>query len=268
MKGYGRNCSRLRVLLVGLTLTAAQSIAWAGTIVPCDGDCTWSIAAGGVQVRSGEFQVDPTTGDIDLGAAVQVGLGGGAWARIDDVSGNADPVLGFHVTANTGTNGRTFAFTFSLPIALAGTIEADSQVSYALKALTAAGAQITPLRTHVVVAQEIDSTPGGLAPLNKGVDIGDRFFVTTQTANPVNSPAYTATNRLTGNLAYDLMSVTLGFTLSPNSNAVVSGSVQQTIVEQTPVPLPAGVWLLGSALLGWSRLGRSRRAPFAVTASV
>ena len=46
------------------------------------------------------------------------------WAGIDDISGNADPVLGFSVAANTGALGNTFAFTFSMPIALSGAIQA------------------------------------------------------------------------------------------------------------------------------------------------
>jgi len=172
--------------------------------------------------------------------------------QLDNITGNADPILGFNASASTGTAGNTFAFNFSLPIALSGPINANSSVSYSLTSTTSAGAQIDPLNGKVVVAQEVDTTAGGLAPLNKGVNVGDRFsFI----GGPLtqNSPVYTASSSFTGNLAYDLMSVTVAFSLSANSSTGLSGFVQQT-----PVPVPAAVWLLGSAI---GLLGAVRRRP-------
>jgi hypothetical protein len=127
-------------------------------------------------------------------------------------------------------------------------------VSYSLTSLTSAGAQIDPLSGTVVVAQEIDTSPGGLSPLNKGVDVGNRFFFVggPQTQN---SPVYTATSTLIGDLAYDLMSVTVAFSLSPNSQVGVSGFVEQL---PAPVPLPAAVWLLGSGLIVLRGFARHR----------
>jgi hypothetical protein len=243
--------------LICLLCAAGTGIASAGTIAPCEGDCTWSIAAGGVQVASGDFAVDPDTGAINIQAPVKVGLGGGAWAAINGISGNSDPILGFNLSANTGTNARTFSFTFSLPIALAGLVDASSSVSYSLTSQTATGAQISSLGGHVVTAQDVDTTVNGLPPLNKGVDVGDGFFFTGQGTK--NSGAYTADSTLTANTAYDLMSVTLGFSLTRMSNMSLSGFVQQTIIDQSPVPLPATAWLLGSVLLlGWAGLRPGR----------
>jgi hypothetical protein len=262
---FGHSAAQRAV--IALLCAAGSGIASAGTIAPCGGDCTWSIAAGGVQVASGAFQVDPGSGDINLQGPVKVGLGGGAWAEINGISGNSDPILGFNLSANTGANARTFSFTFSLPIALSGLVDASSSVSYSLTSQTATGAQISPLRGHVVTAQDVDTTVNGLAPLNKGVDVGDGFFFTGQGTK--NSGAYTAENILTGNPAYDLMSVTLGFSLTRMSNLGVSGFVQQTTVNQSPVPLPATVWLLGSvALLGWAGMGRGRSGFAAVSALI
>lgn len=210
-----------------------------------------------MQVASGDFVVDPTSGDINIQAPVKVGLGGGAWAQISGISGNSDPILGFNLSANTGTNARTFSFTFSLPIALSGMVDASSSVSYSLTSQTATGAQVSPLSGHVVTAQDVDTTVNGLPPLNKGVDVGNTFFFTGQGTR--NSGTYTAENTLTGNPAYDLMSVTLGFSLTRMSNVSVSGFVQQTPLDQSPVPLPASAWLLGPVLLlGWACLGRRR----------
>ena len=261
---FGHSAAQLPA--IALLCAAGSGIASAGTIVPCDGDCTWSIAAGGVQVASGDFEVDPADGDIDM-QPVKVGLGGGAWAQINGISGNSDPNLGFSLSANTGTNARTFSFTFSLPIALSGLVSASSSVAYSLTSQTATGAQISPLSAHVVTAQDVDTSVNGLPPLNKGVDVGDGFFFTGLGTR--NSGAYTAENILTGNPAYDLMSVTLGFSLTRMSNVGVSGFVQQTLVDQSPVPLPATAWLLGPVLLlGWTCLGRGRGGLAAVSALI
>lgn len=226
--------------------------ATAGTIVPCDGACTYAIEVDGVEVQSGAYTVDAVTGAISLPGPVSVDLGDGASVSLNSLSGNADPILGFNASAATGATGKTFSFAFSLPISLSGQLAASSAVSYSLTSTTAAGAQVDPLFGHTVVAQEVDTSIGGLAPLNKGVDVGNRFFFTGQDTQ--NSPVYRANSTLTGDTAYDLMSVVLGFSLSANSNVGMSG-----FVSQSPVPLPAGIWLLGASLLGLLRLNSSGR---------
>ena len=252
-------CSLFRSLtpIAALVLAGACNSVLAGTVVPCDGNCTWSVDADGVEVASGDYWVDPKTGEISLHSALNLDLGGGAFVSVNSMNGNADPILGFSVAAGTGAVGKTFAFNFSLPIALSGAVAASSSVSYSLTSLTSAGAQIDPLSGHVVVAQEVDTSINGLGALNKGVDVGPRFFfvVGPQTQN---SLVYTASSTLMGDMAYDLMSVTVAFSLSPNANVGVSGFVQQV---PAPVPLPAGAWLLGSGLLALRGFVRRRREP-------
>lgn len=244
----------LCVALLAGTGYAKQAVA--RNIVPCDGACTWSMEVDGVEVQTGDYTVDPVTGAISLPGPVIVDLGDGASVSLNSLSGNADPILGFNASASTGATGKTFSFAFSLPISLSGPLAAASAVSYSLTSTTAAGAQVDPLFGHTVVAQEVDTSIGGLSPLNKGVDVGDRFFFTGQDTR--NSPVYKANSTLTGNSAYDLMSVVLGFSLSANSNVGMSG-----FVSQSPVPLPAAVWLLGSALMGLRLVsGRRREASF------
>ena len=240
--------------IAALALAGACNSVQAGTVVPCDGHCTWSVEADGVEIGSGSYQVDPTSGEISLASPLKISLGDGSWASVNTMTGNADPILGFNVSAGTGAVGKTFAFSFSLPIELSGPVNASSSVSYSLTSLSSAGAQIDPLSGHVVTAQEVDTSVGGLTPLNKGVDIGPRFFFFggPQTQN---SPVYTATNTFVGDLAYDLMSVTIAFSLSANSKVGASGFVEQL---PAPVPLPAAVWLLGSGLLSLGGLARRR----------
>ncbi len=250
------HCSIVRSLMpiAALALAGACNSALAGSVVPCAGNCTWSVEADGVEVGSGSYLVDPTSGEISLGSPLKITLGDGAWAAVNTMTGNADPILGFNVSAGTGAVGKTFAFNFSLPIELSGPINASSSVSYSLTSLSSAGAQIDPLSGHVVTAQEVDTSPGGLTFLNKGVDIGPRFFFFGG-AQTQNSPVYTATNTFVGDLAYDLMSVTVAFSLSANSKVGASGFVEQL---PSPVPLPAAVWLLGSGLLSLGGLARRR----------
>src|SRR5262249_33665244 len=140
--------------------------------------------------------------------------------------------------------------------ALSGPLVASSSLGYSLTSTSAAGAQIAPLFGKVLTAQDVDTTVGsGVPPLNKGVDIGDTFFVPAGPIGTLTS-TYSASHPLTGNPAYDLMSATLAFSLSANSNVGLSGFVSQ---EVDPVPEP-NAWMLvvaGGALV---LFGLRRRA--------
>ena len=251
---------------VGVIALFVALSANAGYIVPCgEPECSVSFsvfvdgsteeAGGGMlwyDAETGEISLD--TNNIRGGGMMNQETQGIMW-NFDDGSqfavnslyGNADPILGFGLGASTGSSAKTFAVTFDLPIALEGPIDASSSISYSLTSTTEAGAQITPLNGKVLTAFEVDSDIGGLGVLNKGVDAGDPFgFVGgPQTQN---SSVYTASNTITGDLAYDLMTAQIAFSLSANSNVGISGFVQQV-----PVPLPASLPLIlaGFALLGF-----------------
>jgi hypothetical protein len=51
------------------------------------------------------------------------------------------------------------------------------------------------------------------------------------------------------------MSVTIAFSLSADSSVGISG-----FVSQTPVPVPAAIWLFGSGLIGLAGIARRRAA--------
>lgn len=259
------------LLMVSIGLISTIQVQ-AGTIVQC-GSTTCSsgfdIMLGNTAMGSGELLYDSGTGNIWLntdmssitGEASVAANGSIVWTmgesavEVNWLSGNADPVLDFGVSASTGDSGGTFSFSFDLPIALQGPINASSSVSYSLTSGTSAGAQIgTTITPNIVSAFEVDTSVGGLDPLNKGVDVGNTFGFT---GGPLtqDSQIFTASNTFTGNLAYDLMAVNINFSLSANSSVGVSGFVQQT-----PVPVPAAVWLFGSGLLGLVAVARRRKA--------
>ena len=198
-----------------------------------------------------------TTGNVEgtAGGGLMWTMGDGSTICVGSLSGNADPILGFGLGASTSSIGSTFGFTFNLPIALQGPINANSSVSYSLTSTTAAGAQIAPVvGSNIVSAFEVDTSIGGLPSLNKGVDVGNTFFFV---GGPLtqNSPVYTASSSFTGDLAYDLMTVKVDFSLSADSTVGISGFVQQVVV-----PIPPAVWLFGSGLIGLIGMARRKKA--------
>ena len=269
LKTSFKTAAAIAVLSAGLFSTTQIQ---AGTIVQCGADiCSSGFKLdfnGDSGVGTGELLYDATTGAISLNtdlnsttgnvAMLDGGLtwtmGDGSTLSVGSLFGNADPILGFGLGASTGATGSTFGFTFNLPIALSGPINAISSVSYSLTSTTSAGAQIAPVvGSNIVSAFEVDTTVGGLSSLNKGVDVGNTFFFT---GGPLtqNSSVFTASNTLTGNLAYDLMTVKVDFSLSANSSTGISGFVQQT-----PVPVPAAAWLFGSGLIGLIGIARRKK---------
>jgi len=246
---------RFRYLLPLAALAVAftsASNASAGTI-SCGADgslCGVTLSIDGSQVAAGTFGIDSETGALTFSGPL-TGQSGGSTLSVNDIHGNADPILGYAAAASTGGSGSAFSITFTLPIALSGTIDAHAEVSYSLTGTSVAGAQISPLFGNVAIAQEIDTSVGGLSPLNKGVDVGNTFSCTPGPCNAT-SPTYSASNAFLGNLAYDTMSVTLAFSLSSSSNTGISGFVQQV------VPEPGTASLLGLGLIGLAIAGRKR----------
>jgi len=278
MSDVGTEGSKARVRGWSCALAAAASLLAAApvsaTVVQCGGAATcaasFSIFVDQSQdeVGGGQIIYDAVTGAMTLDTMNNVrgggmmddrgglmwDLGDGAMVSVANMWGNADPILGFGLGASTGATGRTFAFAFDLPIALTGQIVANSKVGYTLTSTTAAGAQITALGGAVVKAFEVDTTVGGLGSLPKGVDVGGTFFFLGGPDTQA-SPIYSAANVLTGDLAYDLMAVQIGFGLSANSSVGLSGFVQQL-----NVPLPAALPLLLSGIAAFGALSRRRRA--------
>lgn len=265
--------------LLLVLLISFGSAANAGEIVPCPtGGCIFSVSttAGGNTISGGGFfDINPTTGNITLNTnpltteqteilsdanlmAAQVSNGSLIWSMptgnqisVNNVFGNGDPILGFGLGASTGGMGGTFSFSFDLPVSIGGLINARSEIGYTLTDTLGDGAEISGIGgDKILQAFEIDTDFAGLPDLNKGVDVGDDFSFITDVPATLQSMIFSETNQFTGSTDYDLMSVFIDFSLSKNSAVGISG-----FVEQTVVPVPAAVWLFGSALgmLGWYR---------------
>jgi hypothetical protein len=234
-------------LMAGIGLAAAtQAFALVSdaNIPDCgrnNANCFYTVDFNGVTIGTGNYQITET-GDIQLPADSKFTAPDGSFVKVTDVTGNADPVLGFNASAGTGALGGAFVFNFSLPIALSGPLRANSAISYSLTAKTAAGAEIKPLIPggKVMTGLEVDTSIGGLPSLDKGVDAGDRFAIAPGIGSfprTESSPVFTASNSFVGSLAYDHMDAIVAFGLSPNSEVGLSGFIQQ-------VPEPSAYWAL------------------------
>jgi len=219
---------------------------------PNNAACSWSIQAGDAQggglteVGSGTYSVDMETGDITFDGQT-ITLADGSTVGINRLTGNIDPVLGFSTSATTAAVGKTFSLAISIPIALQGPIDAFSTIGTTLTAKTTAGAEVKPfLQTRILEAADVDTSIGGLPDLDKNVDAGNTLTI-LPFAGPPNIKSATATDGATssfiGALAYDLMSVRLSFSLSPQSEVGFSGAV-----EQIPVPEPTTYAMLAIGL--------------------
>ena len=241
-------------LLVMVAAAAPASAEPGGQTDCASGQCTWAMAVNSTEVLAGQYGANADGSLFVPEQATRADLADGSFVAVNSLGGNIDPILGFSLSAGTGATGKTFSFAFTMPVALSGPIDANSSVSYSLTSLSAAGAQITPLFGSLVVAQEVDTSVGGLAPLNKGVDVGSLFSFTGGPLT-MNSPVYTASHSFVGSLQYDLMSIVVSFALSPYSQVGISGFVQQV----SAVPEPGGVVLMLVGVFAVALARRKRR---------
>ncbi len=233
-------------VLVLLALLLPAPVATAGPITPDVSYGRYLIAVNdgsGVVEGFGGIGVD-ADGRLYLGAPAALTTPG--WeASISTISGQADPALNFAIVAtNLGVDPVSFNFSFSIPVALSGTIVAHSALTYGLASPTSGAITIAPTGTHILTAFEEDTDPGGLGSLNKGLDIGTGLSCLTPTTG-CNSGVFVGSNVFTGDLAYDLMVVNLGFTLSPGAEVSMAGFVEQVLAvaagARTGVAAPARV---------------------------
>ena len=247
--------NKVLLSLAGLTLAMISSgSAWGGLVSGCtDITCTWDISVDGQSVMSGSYVTD-ADGNISLANPVNVS-GTGYTVSLTEMSGNIDPVLGFGLGAtNSSATPKTFAFAFSLPLGgLPVPINTKSQLGTTLTAFTGEGGSVFPTLggDKIVDSQDIAFSPN-FTSVDKGVDIGAGLSVTGQnTATNIENAAGSIS---TGG-PFDLMSVTVAFGLTAQTGVGMSG-----FVEQTPVPVPAAVWLFGSGLLGLVGIARRKKA--------
>jgi hypothetical protein len=224
---------------------------WAGSI-DCGADCGWEIAVDGQQLASGEFDIDDE-GNVTIDGDPEVS-GEGFTAEVSSFSGQVDPEIVFGLGAtNSSNSAKTYSFSFSLPIALDDrAIETYASLGTTLTASSAGDGTVFPTLGggKIVDSQDIRFVP--FASVDKGVDIGESL---TDPAGGL--PTLDAVEAFglieAGEGPFTLMSVVVAFGLvDTNQQAGLDGQVGvgfSGLVQQTQVPVPAAIWLLGTGLL-------------------
>jgi hypothetical protein len=252
--------SHLKGLCAGLALAftlTVSNLAWSSSVpTNCRKDgrqdnCTWEILVDGQVVDSGTYEADRRTGEIIMD---ELNIAGDGYEVNLQLNGNIDPILGFGLGAKNTSGGlKTFAFAFSLPLGgLPTPIASKAELGTTFSAFTSNGGSVFPtLGTGTIVdSQDIRINP--FANVDKGVDIGAGLSLTGQgTAVNIEN----ATGLISTGGPFDLMSVTVAFGLTDQTGVGFSG-----FVEQTPVPVPAAVWLFGTGFIGLLAAARRRKA--------
>jgi hypothetical protein len=192
-------------------------------------------------------------GNLSFGGTGTI-IGDGYTFYLDGVSGNIDPVLGFGLGA-TNTSGaiKNFAFAFSLPLGgLPAPLATYAEIGTTLTAFSSAGGSVFPTSGTGKIVDSQDIVVNPFASVDKGVDVGTGLSNGSQgTILSFES----ASGSITSGGPYDLMSVIVAFGLTDQTGVGFSG-----LVQQTPVPVPAAVWLFGSGLLGLMGVIRKKAA--------
>jgi hypothetical protein len=246
--------------LLSVTPAMAAPIEIVGCTAGCTGVVTVSNQFGvPLQSNSGNFNVDPVTGDLSLAAPITV-TGPDYSASIDSITGNQDPVLIFSTSATNLTAGLlNYSFTFSLPINLPEPIIAQSSVNYALTDGLGDGVTLSAPASGFVVDSEdrFNNPPNPALIRDKGVDVGPSCTrnVPGGGAAPICGP-YTAGPVVFGSIGgptYNEMRVVVAFGLTPFDVGGATGTVRQD-----PIPEPGTAGLLGAGLAALA-LARRRR---------
>ncbi len=245
---------RLLLALVasGTVILGSADRAAAGPIECLPETCGWSISVDGSEVGSGGYDIDEF-GNVSLANPVEVS-GAGFSIQIDSIGGNVDPEIIFGVGAtNTSGGTKTFAFSFSLPLAgLTGLIDTEAVLGQTLTAPSESGVTLFPTLGGGLIMDSQDIRFAPFASIDKGVDIGD-VLAAGAGATVLDLDTATSQILLSGG-GFDVMTVVVAFGLSDNGGVGLSGRVTQTIV---PEP---GTALLLAAGLGALTVRRRARA--------
>lgn len=167
----------------------------------------------------------------------------GSTLIIQDAGAIPDPVLFFSASAmNLATVPLAYSFAINVPLTptLLGPIDSHAQLGITLTDGFSNGATVQPVVPGGSLLTSYDLFSNG-SLISKNVDIGSLFSILGGTG----TTTFSANGQLTCGQPCVTMSAILSFTLTPQDAAGFSGRV-----VQTPVPLPAALWLFGGGLAG------------------
>jgi hypothetical protein len=206
----------------------------------------------GMSVIIGGQAANPTTGvswnyDVTadtytLAGPVTYEVAGVGSLTIGNAQAIPDPLLLFSASAtNLTANPLAYSFAFNTPLVpnLLGLVDSYAELGVTLTDGLNNGATVQPTVPGGKMLTSFDLYGNG-TPISKNVDVGDLFSILSGTG----TTTYTDTDSLTCSQACVTMSAILSFTLTGQDAVAFSGKVIQT----SPVPVPAAMWLFGSGL--------------------
>lgn len=246
--------------LVGLAVCSAA--AQASPVGPTIdwGDVAVSVFIGGVQATAdGALNwVQSTDGTKwKLQNSVTWSAGSSSFVLDNKTWFDPDPVMFLSASATNNTAGAldySFVFTAPLSPALVGNVNSHAELGVTLTDGLNDGATVKPVTsaTYMLNSFDVDGLGG---QISKNVDIGTASVLTAAETPDTKLFFYSADGSLSCATSCVSMLSKLDFNLSAMDSVGFSGKV-----VQTPVPLPAAAYLLGSALLGMCGLRRRRTA--------
>jgi len=207
---------------------------------------------------------DPVTGATvyRLWNSPSIVLSDGSSFTINSASFDPDPVLSLAGSAiNNTANPLTFSFSFNAPMspALLGGINSAALLHVGLTDVAGDGASVAPLAGDTNMLRSFDLF-GASGSVSKNVDVGTALQLFALGSAQIGGQDYSATGSLQCLVACTVMSARMSFVLSPGDNMSFNGVITQTAA---PVPLPAGIWFLGTGLAGLAGFRRRRAAALA-----
>lgn len=198
------------------------------------------------------WRYDPVEDLFTLTQSLTFTHSSGSTLIIQDAGAIPDPVLFFSASAtNLSSIPLAYSFAFNVPLtpSLLGPINSHAELGITLTDGFNNGATVQPVVPGGNLLTSYDLFSNG-SPISKNVDIGSLFSILTGTG----TTTFSANGQLTCGQPCVTMSAVLSFTLTPQDAAGFSGRV-----VQTPVPLPAALWLFGSGLATFMGMTQRKR---------
>jgi hypothetical protein len=189
------------------------------------------------------WRYDPAEDLFTLAQPLTFTHSSGSTLIVQDAGAIPDPVLFFSASAtNLSSIPLAYSFAFNVPLtpSLLGPINSHAELGITLTDGFNNGATVQPVVPGGSLLTSYDLFSNG-SPISKNVDIGSLFSILSGTG----TTTFSANGQLTCGQPCVTMSAILSFTLTPQDAAGFSGRI-----VQTPVPLPAALWLFGGGLAG------------------
>lgn len=171
--------------------------------------------------------------------------GSAAEFYVNDLSFDVDPMLSFDFTLqNNTTFNQTYSIYYNTPLLpnLSGLVDSSAVLTAELTDRNGSGARITPANGNGNIMRSWDIT-GNQNQISKNVDVGSAFSILAGSG----SNTWSAVNTLvcgSGDDACETMSTVLTLTLSKGDSVRLYGN----LIQEAVVPVPASLWLFGSAV--------------------